>query len=79
MAVGFNSHSIDFHFQSDVECSSDGNLVVNDYFTTDPEGSRESDLDPDITVVGLHSYGLRKGFTLVIGHKYRRWFFERLH
>lgn len=79
MAVGFDSHSIDFPFQSDEEFSSDGNPVGNDYFTTDLEGSRESDLDPNFTVVSPYSYGLRKSFTLVIGNKYRRWFFERLH
>lgn len=79
MTVRFNSHSTDLPFQSDEEFSSDGNSIANDYFGTDLEGSRGCDLDPDFSVVGPHSFSLRKNFILVTGHKYRRQFFKRLH
>lgn len=78
MAVGFNSHSIDLHFQSDEEFSFDGNSVANYFLETNPEGSRGRDLDSDFSVASLHSSGSRKHFTLVTGRKYRRRFSGRL-
>ena len=72
MTMGFNSHSTDIHFQLDEELSSDENPVADDYITSEPEHSGGGDLDPNFSVVSLHSSGSRKDFTLVTGHRYRR-------
>ena len=53
--------------------------MANDYFAFEPEGSGRCDLGLDFIVANLHFYGSRKGFTLVIGPRYRRHFFRRLH
>lgn len=43
--------------------------MANDYFVSEPKGTRGCELDPDFSVVGPYAYGSRKGFKLVISRK----------
>lgn len=79
MVVSFNYHSKDIPNQSDKEFSSDGNPIVDDYFASKTEGIAGHDLNPDLSIGGLHSSSFKKGFKLVNGRKYCKYFSWRLH
>lgn len=79
MVVSFNYHSKDIPNQSDEEFSSDGNPIVDDYFASKTKGIMGHDLDSDLSIGDLHSSSFKKGFKLVHGRKYCKYFSSRLH
>lgn len=78
MIVGFNPHSTDILFQFDEKFSSDGNPVTNEYFASEPKGTRGRDLD-DFRIAGPRSSNSKKGFTLVTSRRNWKRFSRWLH
>lgn len=70
ITVEFNSYTTDISFQYDEKFSSNGNLVVDDYFVSKFEGTRGRDLHPNFSVCSPHSSSYRKGLKLVTDRKY---------
>ncbi|KAK9200134.1 hypothetical protein WN944_015330 [Citrus x changshan-huyou] len=60
------------------EFSSDGNPVTNEYFASEPKGTRGHDLD-DFRIAGPRASNSKKGFTLVTSRRNWKRFSRWLH